>query len=845
MPAVLSANTPSNGYISWTAFGLVYAGVTYNIAAGQSNQPFVWWRFNGGAPLLQHGQLPSDLGDADLVLFGNKNGVPLNIQTSSYIEGGLVVDGSILTDALAANVIVAEKIAAGEIGAREVSGDIITAGSVFVQDGIAIGDPTVSQASVRINRVQGIRMTDDQGNPTLNAPVGGSPSFTGDAELESATFLNGFEARGESVGRTNGTLKMGSSVSPPTVAPTAVELDRIAVAVSGTLTAPATTGLPANVVWAAAPATWWTPVWNAAEARWWSVAAWTSTNGAWVSVMLYKQDATGAVTSSTQLAAAMQRTMFRPAGAFFIGTRFFWAYSTGSNGAWVPDADVAGPYVKLYTVDTSAPATPVANVVYSSSLARDEWNVHGSTFGTDGTDIWFARTAKIAGDHAPTPSGGASFTGLAKNDVYATRHVFSIASGVITLAAYNHAFRASLGTASDLEAVLGSINVSRTVGAAAFDYPAVANKIHAVISLAENGFGYGQLHAAVQVATAAMTAVILTETWYFDTGGLAWNTTDGFFWARASRTSGTMRRHEHHHPGTWEFFNTWYDGNATGATHETTVSPPYRVALLGRHPIRLSTSQRPAASSPATADDVTGARFYARNGAAGTDVTKIQGLPMVGAFSTGEVTGPGGVPIAAQIPATTTLPANVAASPAYSLTVPSQAPLVNSFLISALGTPFRIYSEGVGFEARGDGYSKIGAITSQGTASTATDPFMPTDVANKRYVDRPIFGFITAALLNGWVSFDGGTTFSIPSYTIIGGEVVLKGAMKSGSAGVAAFQLPVGYRPLKTESYLCPANAGWADIRVAATGDVTVQFYSTGASNAIVSLNNIRFIAEQ
>src|SRR5713226_3483177 len=51
-----------------------------------------------------------------------------------------------------------------------------------------------------------------------------------------------------------------------------------------------------------------------------------------------------------------------------------------------------------------------------------------------------------------------------------------------------------------------------------------------------------------------------------------------------------------------------------------------------------------------------------------------------------------------------------------------------------------------------------------------------------------------ATLANGWVTW--GTPYPTPGFRKIGDQVFLRGLIKSGTIGLAAFTLPLGYRPI-------------------------------------------------
>lgn len=136
----ISNNTPSVGHISWGAFTIQLNGVAYSVGAASTNQRWVWWKYNGGSPIIQAGpDIPTTLVDDDLLLFGNKNGIGVRIQSTNFIDGELLVDGSILADAIGANQIVTEHMQVGSI-----DGDRITAGTLE-SDRVIVGagDPTL------------------------------------------------------------------------------------------------------------------------------------------------------------------------------------------------------------------------------------------------------------------------------------------------------------------------------------------------------------------------------------------------------------------------------------------------------------------------------------------------------------------------------------------------------------------------------------------------------------------------------------------------------------------------------------------------------------------------------
>lgn len=125
---VLSSNTPSAGFVSWSAFTMVYQGVAYTIAAGNTNQPYAYWAY-GGTTLTTSATLPA-LTVNDCLILLNKSGVAFNAQATQALDGSLIVNGSIGTNQLAANSVVAGTIAAGAINGQTITGALFI-GSVF------------------------------------------------------------------------------------------------------------------------------------------------------------------------------------------------------------------------------------------------------------------------------------------------------------------------------------------------------------------------------------------------------------------------------------------------------------------------------------------------------------------------------------------------------------------------------------------------------------------------------------------------------------------------------------------------------------------------------------------
>lgn len=95
------------------------------------------------------------------------------------------------------------------------------------------------------------------------------------------------------------------------------------------------------------------------------------------------------------------------------------------------------------------------------------------------------------------------------------------------------------------------------------------------------------------------------------------------------------------------------------------------------------------------------------------------------------------------------------------------------------------------------------------------------------------------AFTNSWVDFAGGGFSQTGYYKDTNGIVRLRGSIKSGTVGTAAFLLPAGFRPAGDSNFACVSNNLFGFVIVNAGGAVIVQ----AGSNSYVSLDGISFRA--
>ena len=170
-----------------------------------------------------------ELGDDDLLLFLNKSGTPLNAQTASVIDGGLVVSGSILADAIAANSITAKhmyahSITANELAAGAVTAETIDANSVaaaIVKAGVIqaqlVMTGTIQVGSGYWNTTEGLVIPQND-DGVIRFPVDGSAA-TIYAHLiaRSLNVQDDFTISG--YGEVKGEMNLANGITKPTAAP--------------------------------------------------------------------------------------------------------------------------------------------------------------------------------------------------------------------------------------------------------------------------------------------------------------------------------------------------------------------------------------------------------------------------------------------------------------------------------------------------------------------------------------------------------------------------------------------------------------------------------------------------
>jgi hypothetical protein len=165
----LTNNSPSAGYIAWGAFNIQYQGVSYSVSAGNTNLRWTWWRYSGGSPVVEAGaDIPTNLTDDDLVLFGNRSGIGVRVQSTQYVDGDLLIDGSVLADAIGAN-----QITGTHLTGTAIDGKTITGATINLNTGGVFQTSTSASTGIKIDNSQFIAYGSGVPTFSISASTGG------------------------------------------------------------------------------------------------------------------------------------------------------------------------------------------------------------------------------------------------------------------------------------------------------------------------------------------------------------------------------------------------------------------------------------------------------------------------------------------------------------------------------------------------------------------------------------------------------------------------------------------------------------------------------------------------
>jgi hypothetical protein len=104
-----SNNSPSGGYIAWTAGNVHYNGTTYAISGSNTNNDYVYWNV-GDSTFTKSNTKPDWTSTRFMIAINDPAGYYKLIWNTTLIHGGTLITGTVTTQELAAQSVTAEKM---------------------------------------------------------------------------------------------------------------------------------------------------------------------------------------------------------------------------------------------------------------------------------------------------------------------------------------------------------------------------------------------------------------------------------------------------------------------------------------------------------------------------------------------------------------------------------------------------------------------------------------------------------------------------------------------------------------------------------------------------------------
>ena len=151
-------NNPVVGSIAWSDLHIQYKGVTYAIADGYTNSVYAYWTPAYPNNLVVSDSFPT-LGVDDCLVLLNKSGIALIVPTASVTPGDLIVPGTIMSNAIAANAITSTHLSANAVTAGKIATNAVTADTVAAN---AIGAEKIAAGAIIADKILTGAVTTDK-----------------------------------------------------------------------------------------------------------------------------------------------------------------------------------------------------------------------------------------------------------------------------------------------------------------------------------------------------------------------------------------------------------------------------------------------------------------------------------------------------------------------------------------------------------------------------------------------------------------------------------------------------------------------------------------------------------
>lgn len=172
----VTANSPGAGSIAWASVHIVYNGVDYTIADGNTANRYVWFvkpgSYTPGTPVtLSSSNTQPTLATGDSMIFINNSGVPISALESggvapavgpSSVGSTAIIAGAVGTTAIADDAVTNAKVGPAAVGTTEIADDAVNnakIGPAAVGTG-EIADDAVTNAKVGPSAVGNTELAD-------------------------------------------------------------------------------------------------------------------------------------------------------------------------------------------------------------------------------------------------------------------------------------------------------------------------------------------------------------------------------------------------------------------------------------------------------------------------------------------------------------------------------------------------------------------------------------------------------------------------------------------------------------------------------------------------------------
>lgn len=254
---------------------------------------------------------------------------------------------------------------------------------------------------------------------------------------------------------------------------------------------------------------------------------------------------------------------------------------------------------------------------------------------------------------------------------------------------------------------------------------------------------------------------------------------------------------------------SWYDGDATGGTHESDLSPRTLINLPKRSKMKVTISPVPVGAGGT--DDPSMARVYIA--VADSEPSLTSGFVSNAWYRRDFITSP---------------VKTIIIDPYSTLSGSPNGTGDNDFA-SLPNDPAQIINSAETSFWKGDGTAQFVDVNYYG------DDWYTCGGGGT------INGIAEPALVNSWVNFDT-STYNGAQFRKEGRKVILRGLIKSGttSPGTTIFTLPVGFRPLKINIYAVENSGSHGRVDAMPAGNVIIS----SGGNTFLSLDGIEFFTD-